>query len=239
MFEIILQLKIIYIYKDTYCPGNKLSGFLQRSEGSRARTICPAVPNMYYVSLFWRKILNREFRLANHPAASANQNVTINAPCEKPEEWPPCLAYKPVHSNRAKRWWIPNKTFKISNGARWVMKNIRCNQTKQSAFIWKMQSASNHRTLHQSTQRHLVARSDPKEDPCLQHKAALDGGHAVLNIVLSESIFFCVWVNRTAHTPGCMLSVVFFVVVVFFWGGLLSFFLSRSMYGKRANDDIS
>ena len=34
------------------------------------------------------------FRAANHPAASANQKVTVNIPREKLQEWPPCFSYK-------------------------------------------------------------------------------------------------------------------------------------------------
>ena len=40
-------------------------------------------------------------RLPITRATSANQNVTNIIPCEKPEEWPPCLAHKQKLSNRA------------------------------------------------------------------------------------------------------------------------------------------
>ena len=49
--------------------------------------------------------------------ASANQNVTINILREKSEESPKCLPRKPGHINGAKDWWIPNKVFKVTNGA--------------------------------------------------------------------------------------------------------------------------
>ena len=49
-------------------------------------------------------------------AASTSGNVITNdIPCEKLEEWPPYLHHKLKHSNREKDWWIPDKTFKISN----------------------------------------------------------------------------------------------------------------------------
>ena len=48
---------------------------------------------------------------AGFPAASANHNVTINIPREKPEEWPLCLPLKLKHNDRAQDSLIPNKTF--------------------------------------------------------------------------------------------------------------------------------
>ena len=42
-------------------------------------------------------------------AATANQNVTTNIPCKKPQKWLPCLAHKPKCSNRAKDWRTANK----------------------------------------------------------------------------------------------------------------------------------
>ena len=44
----------------------------------------------------------------NHLIASANQNVTINIPREKPKQWPPCSSLKLKHSNRDMDWRIPN-----------------------------------------------------------------------------------------------------------------------------------
>ena len=47
-----------------------------------------------------------EVRAANHPAASANQNVAMTIPREKLHEWLPCFLYKLMQSNRAKDWLI-------------------------------------------------------------------------------------------------------------------------------------
>ena len=60
------------------------------------------------------------FSLANHPAASANQNVTIFH-IKNLESG----THKPKHSNGAKDSLIQNKTFKMSNGTHLrVMRDI-------------------------------------------------------------------------------------------------------------------
>ena len=58
------------------------------------------------------------FLTANHPAASANRNVTINIPCEKPEEWPPRSPQRPKHSSKATDRLISSKAFIASDGVR-------------------------------------------------------------------------------------------------------------------------
>ena len=94
-----------------------------------------------------------DLRLPITRAASANQNVTDNILCEKPEERPPCLACKLKHTNRARDWWTKTKTFEISDGMRsLVSRDIRYNHTRQISFTWTFQSAANHRTFHKSTQ---------------------------------------------------------------------------------------
>lgn len=54
---------------------------------------------------------------ANHWAASANQNITVDILHKKPRLWVPCFPHKPEHSDRVKDWWIPSQTFKLSTGA--------------------------------------------------------------------------------------------------------------------------
>ena len=44
--------------------------------------------------MFGSQAKYERFQAVNHPAASSNQNVTINIPREKPEEWPPCFLHK-------------------------------------------------------------------------------------------------------------------------------------------------
>ena len=40
------------------------------------------------------------------------------------------------HSNRAKNWWNPNKTFKIINDALSLMvRDINCDERRQNTFI--------------------------------------------------------------------------------------------------------
>ena len=46
---------------------------------------------------------NRGFCAANH-LKSFSQSASNNILCEKPKEWPPCLAHKPKHNNRVKDW---------------------------------------------------------------------------------------------------------------------------------------
>ena len=77
---------------------------------------------------------SRGFWAANHPAVSANENVTINIPSEKPpEEWPPYLPQQLKQRNGTKDRRIRNKTFQImSDDARSLMtRDIRCNQMKK------------------------------------------------------------------------------------------------------------
>ena len=45
---------------------------------------------------------HRGFRATNHLSPSVNQNVTVNIPSEKPEEWPSCFPRKLKPSNGAK-----------------------------------------------------------------------------------------------------------------------------------------
>lgn len=45
----------------------------------------------------------RGFCAANH-LKSFSQSASNNILCEKPKEWPPCLAHKPKHNNRVKDW---------------------------------------------------------------------------------------------------------------------------------------
>ena len=66
-------------------------------------------------------------------SASANQHITNNILCKKPEEW---LAYLPLLLksiiSRAKDWWILKETFKRSNCALSLMKrDISCHQMRQ------------------------------------------------------------------------------------------------------------
>lgn len=59
-------------------------------------------------------------RLPISQAAPANQNATKTILHKKTEEWPPCLAYKLKHNNRANDWWFPlkkKKKVKRSNSA--------------------------------------------------------------------------------------------------------------------------
>ena len=71
------------------------------------------------------------------PAASANQNVTINILHEKKNEWPPFFFSRKVkHNNEAKGWRIPNKTLKINHGARSLTTtDISCDQRRQTPFL--------------------------------------------------------------------------------------------------------
>ena len=55
---------------------------------------------------------------------------------------------------------LRNKIFKITNSARSLRaRDISCNQTRWTAFIWMLQSDSNRRAFHQSIQYHTVVRS--------------------------------------------------------------------------------
>lgn len=51
----------------------------------------------------------------NNAASSGNTNGCQS--CKQLEEWPCWLPPKLQHTNRVKDWWIPNKTFRVSNGA--------------------------------------------------------------------------------------------------------------------------
>ena len=78
-------------------------------------------------------------------AASANQNITNSIPCEKPEEWPPFFAYWLRYSNRAKDWWVLNKTFKVSNDASSsMMRDINYKQMRQITFVSMHESDLDH-----------------------------------------------------------------------------------------------
>ena len=86
--------------------------------------------------------------------------------CEKPEEWLPFfLHFKLNHSSCMKNGLVPNKTFKVSNGAHsLITRDISCNQIKQTmpyllvlvtystktTFIWMVESGSNHLAFHKS-----------------------------------------------------------------------------------------
>ena len=52
--------------------------------------------------------MNRGFRAAIIPAASADQDGTNSIPRKKPEDWLPSLAHERKHSNRAKIWEVRN-----------------------------------------------------------------------------------------------------------------------------------
>ena len=57
----------------------------------------------------------------------------------KPEEWTPRFPHKPKRSNGARDWLIPNRTFKISDGAvALTTRDICCHHTRQIAVIWTL-----------------------------------------------------------------------------------------------------
>ena len=51
-------------------------------------------------------------------------------------------------------WWIWRRRKKHSAFS--LMRDISCNQMRQTAFIWKLESDSNHHAFHQSTLNHVV-----------------------------------------------------------------------------------
>ena len=70
---------------------------------------------------------------------SANENITNNICCPKPEGWLTCLDHKLKASNRARAWWISDKTevghFDVSiwnlssshwSCADWPIPGVRC-----------------------------------------------------------------------------------------------------------------
>ena len=86
--------------------------------------------------------------------------TSVNVPRIKHEDWLPCLPHKFQHCNRVKHCWIPNKTFRISHGARSLtVGDIRCNQMKPITSTWLLESDSSYCAFHQSTQYHMTVRS--------------------------------------------------------------------------------
>lgn len=60
--------------------------------------------------------------------------------------------------NRGNDCWILNKTFKVRNATlHWWRGNTSCDQIWPSAFIWTLDSDSNHPAFHQLTQCNMVA----------------------------------------------------------------------------------
>ena len=66
-----------------------------------------------------------------------------------------CSLHKLKHSNRAKDWCLPNKTFKVSNGAgSLVMKDISLHSNEPHCIHLKAGSASNQCAVYLSTVPH-------------------------------------------------------------------------------------
>ena len=83
---------------------------------------------------------DRGFQAGSQPAATANQNVTINIPHKKPEQWLPCVPHKLQHSNGAKGWLILNKILNINNdtfndNGKYTLQSNEANDTHLKAGI--------------------------------------------------------------------------------------------------------
>lgn len=94
------------------------------------------------MSLSWHfKVEYRGLQAANHPAASVNQNVTLNILCENCRQKLLCFPQKLKHSNRMVDWWIPTKAFTVRNGVGLLMmRDTSCSQMEQITFTWKLES---------------------------------------------------------------------------------------------------
>lgn len=94
------------------------------------------------MSLSWHfKVEYRGLQAANHPAASANQNVTMNVLCDNCRQKLLCFPQKLKHSNRMVDWWIPTKAFTVRNGVGLLMmRDTSCSQMEQITFTWKLES---------------------------------------------------------------------------------------------------
>ena len=96
---------------------------------------------------------------ASHPAAPANQNVTMNIPREKSEKRPSCFPHKLKRSNVAGDWSGSEQILKECNGGRSLMTNITCKQMRKMIISRMLDSDSNPRAFYQSTQYHTAVRS--------------------------------------------------------------------------------
>ena len=72
---------------------------------------------------------------------------------KKHEEWPSCLAHMLKCINRAKDWWILNKTFRISEGTL----DICSGSWRQKCHLC-LESDSDHPAFHQSSHYNMAAR---------------------------------------------------------------------------------
>ena len=98
-------------------------------------------------------------------AASANQNLTNNNPCENPKDWLPCFLTSWSIATEWMTVWLQTQPSKYVTGAHSLMtRDVSCNQMRQTNFTSTLASDSSHHAFHLWTHFHMAAGSKACED---------------------------------------------------------------------------